>query len=106
VSSIHVATNQPNALTQIDGDTAWKYRGVANAAEKAKAQKYSIWAHDDSIRFLAFDSAGCIADKSMDFISYLYAREDSGVLRRWTSDDDRRTCKKRVFDRLSMAIAK
>jgi len=107
VSSIHVASNQKSAYTQGENRfTEWKFRGVADAAEQAKEKKYSIWDHNDTIRFLAFDSAGCIADKSTDFINYLYAWDDSGVLRRWRSDDDRRTCKKRVLDRLSMTIAK
>jgi hypothetical protein len=107
VSSIHVASNQNSAYIQGEnGLTERKYRGVADAAEKTKEKNYAIWDHENTIRFLALDSAGCIADKSTDFINDLYARNDSGVLRRWVSDDDRCTCKKWVLDRLSMAIAK
>ena len=80
--------------------------GVAKKAYLRKIKHYEKWKHNKHIIPFAFDSAGNIAPRTLEFINKLFAASNQNYNRTWNSEKERIILKNWFLNKLSMILAK
>ena len=71
-----------------------------------KIKHYEKWKHNKHIIPFAFDSAGNIAPRTLEFINKLFAASNQKYNRTWNSEKERIILKNWFLNKLSMILAK
>ena len=108
ISRVFVKSNSKDNFEFNKNNNLWKWvdAGVAKKAYMRKIKHYEKWKHNKHIIPFAFDSAGNIAPRTLEFINKLFAASNQNYNRTWNSEKERIILKNWFLNKLSMILAK
>ena len=108
ISRVFVKSNSKDNFEFNKNNNRWKWvdAGVAKKAYMRKIKHYEKWKHNKHIIPFAFDSAGNIAPRTLEFINKLFAASNQKYNRTWNSEKERIILKNWFLNKLSMILAK